>query len=203
MTQQEGVIQFKLSHQPTEAVQYAELADLSYWHERMHALKLIGQDPTRYGGFAYGNMSHRLDDDTFLISGTQTGGLQQLGAEHYAHIDHCDITNNQVQSHGPVKPSSECMSHAAVYTASPETKAVIHVHSHVIWQHYKALGLSSTPADVDYGTPAMADAVRLCIESSPRCIAMLGHEDGIICFAENMPLAGQQLLALYEQAISL
>ena len=99
--------------------------------------------------------------------------------------------------------SSECMSHAAVYSASPEARAVIHVHSPVIWQHYKALGLASTPADVGYGTPEMADAVRRCIESSHSCIAMLGHKDGIICFAEDMETAGQRLITLYEQAMSL
>lgn len=204
MTQQEGVIQFNLSHHAGDAIHYAELTDLIFWHERMHALGLIGQDPSRYAGFAYGNMSHRLSNHEFLISGTQTGGLAHLTDAHYAYIDNCDIRNNQVQSHGPIKPSSECMSHAAIYAASPDTKAVIHVHSPVIWQHYKALGLANTPADVGYGTPEMADAVADCLVktkySMPGCIVMLGHEDGIICYATNMDDAGQRLLALYEQA---
>lgn len=207
MPQQEGVIQFNLSHRAGDASHYAELADLIFWHERMHTLGLIGQDPSRYAGFAYGNMSHRLSNLEFLISGTQTGGLAHPTSAHYACIDNCNIGDNQVQSHGPIKPSSECMSHAAIYAASPDAKAVIHVHSPVIWQHYKALGLASTPANVGYGTPEMATATANAVKQHPQsdatCIAMLGHEDGIICFAKDMQTAGQHLLALYERALSL
>ncbi|MDT8404915.1 class II aldolase/adducin family protein [Sulfuriflexus sp.] len=205
--QEEGVIQFQLTHRVCAAGHYLELAGLIAWHRQVHALGLIGQEPTRYGGFAYGNMSHRLHDDEFLISGTQTGGLAILTAAHYAHVESCDITHNRVVSHGPIKPSSECMSHAAIYAACPAAMAVIHVHNPLLWQHYLALGLASTPADVGYGTPAMADAVAGCIErlesSGPACIAMLGHEDGIICFADNIDSAGQHLLALYEQGRTL
>lgn len=206
MSQQEGVIQFKLSHRAGEAVHYAELDALSYWHERLHALHLIGQDPARYDGLAYGNMSHRLNNNTFIISGTQTGGMSTPGAAHYAHVDNCDIANNQVRSHGPIRPSSECMSHAAIYAARADTMAIIHVHSPAIWQHHKLLGLANTPADVGYGTPEMAQAIAHSLKQFQHtdhgCIAMLGHEDGIICFARNMDRAGQQLLALYEQATS-
>ena len=203
MTEQEGVIQFKLSHQTSEPVSYGELSDLISWHERMHALGLISQDPSRYLGYAYGNMSHRLTDNGFLISGTQTGGIANLTEKHYAHVDDCDIHNNKVTSHGPIKPSSECMSHAAIYAASPNTMAVIHVHSPLIWQQHEELQLASTPADVDYGTPEMATAILNCIDHSNGCIAMLGHEDGIFCFAYNINTAGQHVLALYDQAKSI
>ena len=99
MPEQEGVIQFNLSHLTSEAEHYAELDELIDWHQRVHALGLIGQDPSRYQGFAYGNMSHRLSGDEFLISGTQTGGISHLTAHHYAHIDRCDIVRNHVQNH--------------------------------------------------------------------------------------------------------
>lgn len=204
MSRQEGVIQFNLSHQATEAVQYAELAGLIAWQECMHTLGLIGQDPARYEGLAYGNISHRLGDKEFLISGTQTGGTVPLTAAHFAHIEHCDVNNNYVQSRGPIKPSSECMSHAAIYANNPASMAVIHVHSPAIWQHYERLGLASTAATIDYGTPEMAHAIADCIQQagqpSHACIAMLGHEDGIICFANKLDDAGQHLLRLYEQA---
>lgn len=206
MSQQEGVIQFKLTHLASEAIHYAELNDLICWHERLHDLQLIGQDPSRYDGLAYGNMSHRLNNNAFIISGTQTGGLATLDAAHYAHVDDCDIANNQVRSHGPIKPSSECMSHAAIYAARADAMAVIHVHSPVIWQHYQTLGLGNTPADVGYGTPEMATAIAHSLNrfqhTDHGCIAMLGHKDGIICFGRNMDRAGQQLLALYEQAMA-
>jgi len=203
MSEQEGVIQFTLSHRSCDALQHPELKTLIYWHQRIHALKLIGQSPSRYDGFAFGNMSHRISKDEFLVSGTQTGGFSQLSAKHYAYIDHCDITNNHVQSHGPIKPSSECMSHAAVYSASPSTMAAIHIHNPDIWQQHHALQLSTTAANIEYGTPAMANAVLHCIKQSPQCIAMLGHEDGIICFADDMNSAGKKILALHAKIPSL
>ena len=199
MNEQEGVIQFNLSHHASDAVPSAELDKLIYWHKHIHALGLIGQDPSRYEGFAFGNMSHRINNNEFIISGTQTGGLHKLTPEHYATIEHCDITNNQVTSHGPAKPSSECMSHAAIYAASPTAMAVIHIHNPDIWQQHQVLQLSTTPSNVNYGTPEMATAVRHCIEQSANCIAMLGHQDGVICFADDMDSAGEQILSLYKQ----
>ena len=203
MPEQEGVIQFNLSHHSKPAIHYAELDSLITWHQRIHTLGLIGQEPARYDGYAYGNISHRLHDNEFLISGTQTGGISKLGQQHYAHVTHCDIANNQVQSYGPIEPSSECMSHAAIYAASPSIMAVIHVHDPAIWQQHAPLALSTTPANIEYGTPEMASAISHCVKQSPNCIAMLGHEDGIICFAENMDVAGQQLMDLNKQAQSL
>ncbi|MCK4743249.1 MAG: class II aldolase/adducin family protein [Sulfuriflexus sp.] len=203
MSEQEGVIQFNLSHQVAEAVQHPQLDALIIWHQRMHELGLIDQDPSRYDGYAYGNMSHRLKNNEFLISGTQTGGIDKLTAKHYAHVTHCDISNNSVYSSGPIKPSSECMSHAAIYTADSNIMAVIHIHNPEIWQQHQALRLATTPTDVEYGTPEMAASIQDCIKQSHHCVAMLGHLDGIICYADNIDTAGQQVIALYKQAQSL
>jgi len=46
-----------------------------------------------------------------------------------------------------MKPSSEALTHAAVYAASQTVKSVVHVHSPIIWRHYQALAL---PAIVRY-----------------------------------------------------
>lgn len=203
MNEQEGVIQFNLSHQNSGALQYPQLDKLIQWHQRMHDLNLIGQDSSRYDGYAYGNISHRLKGNEFIISGTQTGGINKLTGEHYAHVIHCDSARNAVQSLGPIKPSSECMTHAAIYTTDPDVMAVIHIHNPDIWQQHRVLQLVTTPEDVNYGTPEMALAIQDCVKQSTQCIAMLGHLDGVVCYANNIDTAGQNVSNLYQQAVSL
>jgi hypothetical protein len=204
MVTEEGVIRFSLLHRDSAPPCHPGLEAMQHWHSKLHALGLISQDKQRYAGYAYGNMSIRLDEQSFIISGTQTAGLAALDNSHYAIVDDCDIQQNRVVSHGPVKPSSECMTHAAVYLASPQTTAIVHVHSAVIWHHYAELQLAATPADVEYGTPAMADAVRDCVlslkDDQQGCITMLGHEDGVICFAASVESASKNCIGLLQQA---
>jgi len=200
MSEQEGVIQFNLSHEDTDALSYPQIDALITSHQHMHSMGLIDQNPKRYDGYAYGNISHRLTGNEFIISGTQTGGIDHLTANHYAHVIHCDITKNAVQSRGPVKPSSECMSHAAIYTTNPDIMAVIHIHNPNIWQKHLTLQLSTTSIDIDYGTPEMALAIQDCVHQSDQCIAMLGHLDGVICFANDIEAADKNITTLYQQS---
>ncbi len=200
MSEQEGVIQFNLFHDEDDAQHYPQLDALIKCHQHMHVLGLIDQDPKRYGGYAYGNISQRLTGNEFIISGTQTGGINNLTANHYAHVVNCDIANNTVQSSGPIQPSSECMSHSAIYSTNPTIMAVIHIHNPEIWQHHHTLKLSTTAADIDYGTPEMAVAIQDCVRQSPQGIAMLGHLDGVICFASDIATADKNVTALYQQA---
>jgi len=200
MSEQEGVIQFNLFHDEDDAEHYPQLDALIKCHQHMHVLGLIDQDPKRYGGYAYGNISHRLTGNEFIISGTQTGGINHLTENHYAHVINCDIDTNTVQSCGPIQPSSECMSHSAIYSADPSIMAVIHIHNPDIWRHHLALKLNTTAVDIDYGTPEMAVAIQNCVKQSHQCIAMLGHLDGIICYADNIETADKQITRLYQQA---
>lgn len=198
MSEQEGVIQFSLQHRQTPAVDLPVIRDLSAWHARLHVLQLVGQDPVRYEGYAYGNLSARIDHNSFIISGTQTGNLPQLDSRHYAIVDACDSKNNTVQSHGPLKPSSECMTHAAVYAASREAKAVCHVHSAAIWTNADQLGIHMTDPTILYGTPAMADAVTAFIAARPQSnsaiLCMGGHIDGVLAWGEAVEQACQLIL---------
>lgn len=204
MTEPEGVIQFELQHSEAPPLTYPVLAELSLWHQELHGFGLIGQDRNRYGGYAFGNMSYKIDEHSFIISGTQTGGLSELDASHYVLVESCDIKNNKVTSRGPLKPSSECMSHAAIYTATDSAQAVVHTHSPAIWKNHKALQLFTTASDIAYGTPGMAEAISNCIhimgDTRSGTIVMLGHEDGVITFAGSVQEASEISIALLEQA---
>ena len=206
MASQEGVIKFNLTYTPGPAYTGPELIELNAWRAILYMNQLIGQDPERYGGYGFGNLSRRLppwdappDARPFLISGTQTGHLAELSAEHYTLVTGYAIADNAVTAVGPVKPSSESLTHAAVYALDPEIRVVLHAHSPEIWRHASALGLPITAAHVPYGSPEMAaEVARLFRDTdvaAKMIFAMGGHEDGIVAFGATPADAGRVLMA--------
>ncbi|WP_054772642.1 class II aldolase/adducin family protein, partial [Methylogaea oryzae] len=178
MTEQEGVIKYRLDYRAAPAAAVPGFAELNAWRSVLFRLGLIGQDPARYGGLGYGNLSLLLDGGGFCVTGTQTGHLPHLAKEQYVRVLRADPAGNYLQAEGPVPPSSEALTHAAVYGASPTARCVAHGHSPEIWRLAERLGLPTVAAGIAYGTPAMAEAVSALVAADPAqgVIAMLGHE---------------------------
>ena len=200
MAEQEGVIKYRLVYRNTGPLFDHDYSDLDRWHRRFKQAGVLGQDPARYGGLGFGNLSERIDESSFLVSGTQTGHLDFLTPEYYALVTAVDIAANVVEARGPVKPSSESLTHAAVYALDPAIGFVFHVHSPDIWRARANLGISETAPDVAYGTPAMAMEIQRLYESgqlgSPGILAMAGHEDGIVGFGGTAGEAGESILRI-------
>ena len=203
--QEEGVIKFDLQFIPTEPVDMGSLQELNRWRSILWKHKLIGQDPNRYEGYGFGNVSQRIapfdaecGKRAFVISGTQTGELEELDNSHFAIVSSYDTSKNQVIASGPVKPSSESLTHAMIYDLDNEVCAVLHVHSPDIWKTAAAQGIPVTDASIEYGTPEMAlEVCRLFTETNARqsrIFSMGGHEDGIVSFGHNVEQAGHALL---------
>lgn len=194
----EGVIKYQLKYQQTEPLIDHDYSHLDKWHRCFKAKHILGQDPDRYDGLGFGNLSERIDQQSFLISGTQTGGIEQLNPEHYALVTSVNLSNNSVEARGPVKPSSESLTHAAVYSIDERIQFVFHVHSPGIWRARDDLGMAKTSDDIAYGTPEMAEEMfRLYQQGSFRngnILAMSGHQDGIISFGENADDAGNIII---------
>ena len=205
MAETEGVIKYHLEFETAEPP-CADLSELNVWRSILHGLQLIGQDPARYEGYGFGNLSERSRSDAgqFFISGTQTGHLPVLKTTHYARILQTDITRNLVQACGRVKPSSEALTHAMFYRLNPEIQCVIHVHSPKLWHFGLKHSFPATHADIAYGTTQMANEIERLYQSSQlkcsRTLVMAGHEDGVICFGNSIDLAGQALLQLWVSA---
>jgi ribulose-5-phosphate 4-epimerase/fuculose-1-phosphate aldolase len=203
---QEGVTKFDLRFTRGAACPSAWIESLNAWRTRLHELRLIGQDPGRYGGIGFGNVSCRVPPGAhgrFLVSGTQTGHLPVLGAQHYSLVTRADVAANRIEAEGPVAPSSESLTHAVLYGLDARIACVLHVHSPAIWQSATRLGLPATPGDAPYGTPAMAEAVgRLHRAGRLRggVFVMAGHEDGVVAFGDGAEAAGRALLAALERA---
>jgi len=191
--EREGVIKFNLRYTKGSALFRSQILEINHWRHRLWCARLIGQDPARYGGDCYGNISRRIGPlhrpkgrRRFVISGTQTGGKTSLGSTDYAVVEACSPLLNRVEATGPVAPSSESMTHGALYDLDASLRYVMHVHCAEIWRQAVVLGIPQTRPDVQYGTPEMADEMRrLFHETRARergIYAMGGHEDGLIAF---------------------
>jgi ribulose-5-phosphate 4-epimerase/fuculose-1-phosphate aldolase len=214
MQEAEGVIKFSCEHEQRElsARVHGSLArELGAWRKLLAQSHLVGQDPNRYEGAGFGNLSGRLNPPSsprgrrrFLISGTQTGGWDCRGLGWLCAVESYELRENSVRSLGPVLPSSESMTHASIYDLSPAIRYVFHVHSPQIWQQADRLRLPQTREAVAYGTQEMAEEVqRLYRESSlsqRRVLAMRGHEDGVIAFGHRARDAGLAILSELSEA---
>lgn len=195
----EGVVKYRAEH--TEADLPPELAPvaavLAAWRRRLRALGWLGREAGRYGGYGFGNLSARTAGG-FLITGSQTGGREDLALAGYALVERWQVAENRLWSRGRVAASSESLSHAALYAADGRIGAVFHVHAPELWVRRGAPGLPTT-RDVPYGTPEMArEIVRLwrgtLAEAAAGVLAMEGHEDGVVAFGRSVSEAGEALL---------
>ncbi len=210
----EGAIKFHAEHrdETLSARRFGELVcQLVAWREILALTRLVGQEPALYGGFGYGNVSGRTGAPgnargrrSFLITGTQTSGRRCVGLEDFCRVESYDEKRNRVVSRGAVLPSSESMTHGAIYDLGPHIRFVFHAHSAVIWQRARELRLPTTDAAVPYGTPEMAREVarlsRTTALLEKQILAMGGHEDGILAFGRSAEEAGQVLVAALARA---
>jgi L-ribulose-5-phosphate 4-epimerase len=195
----EGYIKFKC-HLIKDAPLAAEtLTEINLWRDKLYKLGLIG---VYDNGVGFGNISIRAKGNTFIITGSSTGHFARLNENHYVLVEAYDFAQNSLTCRGPIKASSESLSHAAVYESSPETMAVIHIHNLTMWQRLMDQ-VPTTHKDIAFGTPEMAnDIQRLLRESDFRgegLIVMGGHEEGIITFGKTLAAAGSILLNRFEK----
>ncbi|MBI4154551.1 class II aldolase/adducin family protein [Candidatus Woesearchaeota archaeon] len=204
----EGVIKYDQIYLETKPQDSNVVDDIIDLRQKCYYLGLIGQDKNRYGGYGFGNVSMRLTakfytypelNSAFFITGTQTGGLEKLTNEHIATIINCNPKTNTVISTGPIKASSESLTHDAVYRCDPSINYIIHAHSPEIFK--RQAELPCTNKSVEYGTPEMAlEVKRLFLETNVKTkgiFIMLGHEDGVFCFGNTKMTALTNMIFWY------
>ena len=204
--EEEGVTKFDLRFTAGLPVPEDAITEINNWRNILWEHGLIGQDPARYGGHGFGNISQRIATEyaaigkrEFAITGTQTGHLEQLDNSHYVRVSAYNADTNQVVANGPVMPSSESMTHGVIYDLDNELRVVLHVHSPDIWKTAASENIPITRAAIEYGTPEMSrEVARLFSETAVReqgIFSMGGHEDGIVAFGTSAEDAGNRLLA--------
>lgn len=204
----EGVIRFAYALNPPEG----PLADtklfsqLKAWREIFLRLGLVGQDPERYQGLGFGNLSARDPErpEEFVITASQTGAVADLTQEHLTRIVHCNLERFWVEAIGTQPPSSETLTHAMVYAADARIQWVFHCHSAEIWQRTEALALPATEPSVRYGSVDMVSATARLLaayHSRPLVFTTLGHTDGIFSCGPTARDAGGLLVSYLARAL--
>ncbi len=198
MTIDEGYTKFICDWTVCDLPEFKETAELCLWRRPLHDAGLIGIYADV--GIGFGNISMRVGaGPEFLVSGTQTGHLQDVGPQHFSLVTNADPERNRVCCRGTVQASSESMTHAALYRTDSSIAAVVHVHSKRLW-HLLCGRIPTTDATVAYGTPEMASEFsRLWQESdlpATGIAVMGGHEEGLVSVGSTMAAAATRILDL-------
>jgi len=205
----DGVIKYDQSNFTlTNSLELSEYIEIENHRSVLYQIKLIGC--YEQNNIGYGNISckknylHLLKTPKpqFLISGTQTGHLSELGGKHYTRVINYDIDHFKIYTNGPIKASSESLTHAAIYEAKNNIEVVIHIHSLKIWEGMINDHAPSTASSIPYGTKEMATAVKKLIHnSSKNYFAMQGHTEGVIIFGNSFKQAMNDTIYLYQKYV--
>lgn len=192
----EGYIKYHCKWQKAEPLPLPAFQKLNGWRRKIYETGGIGFDS--YLKVGYGNISQRYMENPaqFVISGTQTGHLKRLDKRHYTLVSAYNLADNRLTCQGPIKASSESLTHAAIYELDAAITAVIHIHHRPLWTYWKHRK-PTTSEHIRYGTPEMAYEIqRLYTEmdlASHKVVIMAGHQDGIIGFGNSLEEAGAVL----------
>jgi L-ribulose-5-phosphate 4-epimerase len=163
------------------------LAELNACRRKLLDLRLIGLDSN---GIGFGNLSVR-DGATrnFYITGSATGGLPKMSVTDCVRVVGWDFKKNWLRYEGAAIPSSESLTHAAIYESDASTSAVIHCHDSVLWRTLLDRVPTISKA-IAYGTPEMAQEIMHLFDvndvRSRKILVMAGHQDGIVAFGKNL-----------------
>ena len=179
-------VKFTYQRAGADIAPFDALTELNACRRKLLERHLVGMDSK---GVGFGNLSIRDGlTGNFHITGSATGGLPELTMTDCVRIAEYDFGRNWVRYEGAAIPSSESLTHAAIYQSDLSTSAVIHCHDSVLWA--TLLGRAPTiSGTVAYGTPEMAyEIMRLFTASNVRrrqIFVMGGHEAGIVAFGKN------------------
>jgi len=180
------------------------LTELNACRRNLLEQRLIGLDAN---GIGFGNLSIRDGvSRNFYITGSATGGLPELTPTDCVRVVAFDFANNWLRYEGAAIPSSESLTHAAIYESDPSTSAVIHCHDSDLW----ATLLDRVPItakSVAYGTPEMAYEIMRLFNGtdvrSRKILVMAGHEGGIVTFGQNFEEACDVVMRAKKGIVSL
>lgn len=206
----EGVIKFSYSLFPAK-MPLKRISGLMICRDKLYKEGLIGIYRTGpMKGIGYGNASIRATykgKKGFFITGSQTGSIEKLPAEKYCFIEYFSIAKNHVKAFGSVAPSSESITHSAIYSINPHIGAVVHTHSKEIFEKAGKLGLKFTSKKSSYGSVELALELKAAIYKmgSPDfgAVVTLGHEEGVFVWHKTIEEASNLCLELLKKAKSI
>lgn len=194
----EGYIKYECIWQKTPPPDTKYLKEISHWRKKLFDINLIGV--YKDSGIGYGNISvrHPKNQQQFIITGTQTGRLDELESKHFSVVTSYDIDENKVHCSGLIKSSSEALTHAMIYELEGgQYHSVIHVHHYKMWKQLKNK-VPTTSDKIVYGTKDMGFEIKRLYNNgnlkTEKILVMAGHEEGIITFGNTLEESGDILL---------
>jgi len=195
VTETDGLIKFNLDWEVAPPLQVEILDDLCRWRTTLFEMGLVG---CASDGIGFGNLSERnAAAGEFIITGTQTGHFSTLEPKHFASVVEFDVDSNWIKAFGPVKPSSEALTHAACYEANSAINAVVHIHNLKLWNQVLSTNVC-TSADAEYGSSELAVELRAMLRevsaSEGFVLAIAGHHEGVLAVGSSLKCAYEALL---------
>ena len=188
-------VKFRYERAGAHIAAFDALAELNAYRRKLLEQRLMGVDSN---GVGFGNLSVRDGRTTsFYITGSATGGLPELTPTDWVRVVAYDFEKNWLRYEGAAIPSSESLTHAAIYESDPTAAAVIHCHDSMLWRTLLD-HLPTTSRAAAYGTPEMAYEIMRLLKMSDmrkkRIFVMAGHEGGIVVFGRNLEEAFNALM---------
>jgi len=195
-------IKFSCERAATGITSFGGLAELNVYRRKLLDLRLIGVDPN---GIGFGNLSVRDGaTDNFYITGSATGGIHELTLADCAKVVACDFERNCVQYEASALPSSESLTHAAIYESDATAGAVIHCHDSKLWSAVLNEAPTTSKA-AEYGTPELAHEIMQLFKRtdvpSRKIIVMAAHEAGILTLGKDLEEAFAVLMSERKGAV--
>lgn len=145
---------------------------------------LIGMLPD---GIGFGNVSTRTNKG-IIITASQTGNIDNVRPKDFVFVTNYDLQQNKVLFTGIHQPSSETLTHAAIYEANPKVKFIAHFHSTPIWQKLLYCNIK-TNGNAPYGTIEIALEAKQFVQNTGNVtgiFALSGHCDGVVAYSDEI-----------------
>ena len=106
-------VKFTYDRAGAEIARFDQLAELNAYRRKLLEQRLMGVDSN---GVGFGNLSVRDGvSGNFYITGSATGGLPELTPTDCVRVVAYDFARNWLRYEGAAIPSSESLTHAAIY----------------------------------------------------------------------------------------
>lgn len=188
------------------------IKDLQTARNKLFEMGLIGVNSD---GFGVGNISMRhpmisRNKVNFVITGSQTSGIKpsDINENHFVLVNDYDIVRNKLYGYGPIKPSSESMTHAALYECDKNIQCVVHIHNLKLWEN-AIHKLPTTDVSAKYGTPEIALAVKKLwneqkndMKYNVKVCVMGGHREGLLSWGYSINEAIDNMVTIYKKYLN-
>lgn len=180
-------VKFSCERTGAEIPPFGGLAEMNAYRRKLRDRHLIGVDSN---GVGFGNLSVRAGaTDDFYVTGSATTGIHELTLANCAKVVACDFERNRVQYEGSAIPSSESLTHAAIYKSDASAGSVIHCHDFKLWSAVLNQ-VPTTSKAAEYGTPVIANEIMQLFAHTDmqrrKIVVMAGHEGGILTFGNDL-----------------